>query len=90
MISFFFAVIILSLKLHIASASGYKDVVCVLLENGGDPNPADNNFWTPLHLAAKYGQVTLSRTKQNATVFLHINQVVIISGYLSALIQCDC
>uniref|UniRef100_A0A3Q1I8H0 Myosin motor domain-containing protein n=1 Tax=Anabas testudineus TaxID=64144 RepID=A0A3Q1I8H0_ANATE len=56
--------------LHIASASGYKDVVCVLLENGGDPNPADNNFWTPLHLAAKYGQVTLSRTKQNATLVL--------------------
>lgn len=48
----------LSLKLHIASASGYRDVVCVLLENGADPNPADNHFWTPLHLAAKYGQVT--------------------------------
>uniref|UniRef100_A0A3Q2PQ17 Myosin motor domain-containing protein n=1 Tax=Fundulus heteroclitus TaxID=8078 RepID=A0A3Q2PQ17_FUNHE len=42
--------------LHIACASGYRDVVSVLLESGADPHPADNNFWTPLHLAAKYGQ----------------------------------
>uniref|UniRef100_A0A3Q3IYP4 Myosin motor domain-containing protein n=1 Tax=Monopterus albus TaxID=43700 RepID=A0A3Q3IYP4_MONAL len=42
--------------LHIACASGYRDVVCLLLQSGADPHPADNNFWTPLHLAAKYGQ----------------------------------
>lgn len=52
------ASLILSLKLHIACASGYREVVSVLLESGADPHPADNNFWTPLHLAAKYGQVT--------------------------------
>uniref|UniRef100_A0A3B5MP97 Myosin motor domain-containing protein n=1 Tax=Xiphophorus couchianus TaxID=32473 RepID=A0A3B5MP97_9TELE len=46
--------------LHIASASGYREVVSVLLENGADPHPADNNFWTPLHLAAKYGQLDLA------------------------------
>ncbi|KAM4561355.1 unconventional myosin-XVI isoform 2-T3 [Fundulus diaphanus] len=45
--------------LHIACASGYRDVVSVLLESGADPNPADNNFWTPLHLAAKYGQTSI-------------------------------
>uniref|UniRef100_G3NH78 Myosin XVI n=1 Tax=Gasterosteus aculeatus aculeatus TaxID=481459 RepID=G3NH78_GASAC len=44
--------------LHIACASGYREVVSVLLESGADPHPADNHFWTPLHLAAKYGQVT--------------------------------
>uniref|UniRef100_A0A3Q3E6I4 Unconventional myosin-XVI-like n=1 Tax=Labrus bergylta TaxID=56723 RepID=A0A3Q3E6I4_9LABR len=44
--------------LHIACASGYREVVSLLLESGADPHPADNNFWTPLHLAAKYGQVT--------------------------------
>uniref|UniRef100_A0A667WPT4 Myosin XVI n=1 Tax=Myripristis murdjan TaxID=586833 RepID=A0A667WPT4_9TELE len=44
--------------LHIACASGYREVVCVLLESGADPQPFDSNFWTPLHLAAKYGQVT--------------------------------
>uniref|UniRef100_A0A665U738 Myosin XVI n=1 Tax=Echeneis naucrates TaxID=173247 RepID=A0A665U738_ECHNA len=43
--------------LHIACASGYREVVSVLLEGGADPHPADDNFWTPLHLAAKYGQV---------------------------------
>ncbi|XP_072252998.1 unconventional myosin-XVI isoform X1 [Leuresthes tenuis] len=45
--------------LHIASASGYREVASVLLENGADPHPVDNNFWTPLHLAAKYGQVSI-------------------------------
>uniref|UniRef100_A0A8K9XUZ3 Myosin XVI n=1 Tax=Oncorhynchus mykiss TaxID=8022 RepID=A0A8K9XUZ3_ONCMY len=43
--------------LHIACASGYRDVVSVLLEHGADPQPSDNGYWTPLHLAAKYGQV---------------------------------
>ncbi|XP_006639319.2 unconventional myosin-XVI isoform X1 [Lepisosteus oculatus] len=42
--------------LHMACASGYKDVVSLMLENGADPQVADNNYWTPLHLAAKYGQ----------------------------------
>lgn len=45
--------------LHIACASGYKDVVAVLLESGADPHPADNHCWTPLHLAAKYGQTSI-------------------------------
>lgn len=45
------------MKLHIACASGYREVVSALLEAGADPHPADNSFWTPLHLAAKYGQV---------------------------------
>ncbi|XP_042282224.1 unconventional myosin-XVI isoform X1 [Thunnus maccoyii] len=45
--------------LHIACASGYRDVVSVLLDSGADPHPADNNFWTPLHLAAKYGQTSI-------------------------------
>uniref|UniRef100_A0A8C6TMZ3 Myosin XVI n=1 Tax=Neogobius melanostomus TaxID=47308 RepID=A0A8C6TMZ3_9GOBI len=44
------------LQLHIACASGYREVVAVLLERGADPHPADNHGWTPLHLAAKYGQ----------------------------------
>nr|XP_025118370.1 unconventional myosin-XVI isoform X2 [Bubalus bubalis] len=45
--------------LHMACASGYKEVVCLLLEHGGDLNAADNQYWTPLHLAAKYGQANL-------------------------------
>ncbi|XP_037542957.1 unconventional myosin-XVI [Nematolebias whitei] len=45
--------------LHIACASGYREVVSVLLENGANPHPADINFWTPLHLAAKYGQTSI-------------------------------
>ncbi|XP_070435372.1 unconventional myosin-XVI isoform X3 [Equus przewalskii] len=45
--------------LHMACASGYKEVVSLLLEHGGDLNIVDNQYWTPLHLAAKYGQTNL-------------------------------
>ncbi|XFG05711.1 hypothetical protein AB1E19_009335 [Capra hircus] len=45
--------------LHMACASGYKEVVSLLLEHGGDLNAADDQDWTPLHLAAKYGQANL-------------------------------
>lgn len=45
------------LQLHMACASGYKEVALLLLEHGGDLNVPDNQYWTPLHLAAKYGQV---------------------------------
>ncbi|KAM7328936.1 hypothetical protein ACRRTK_013028 [Alexandromys fortis] len=42
--------------LHMACASGYKEVVVLILEHGGDLNRVDDGYWTPLHLAAKYGQ----------------------------------
>ncbi|XP_075056101.1 unconventional myosin-XVI [Mixophyes fleayi] len=45
--------------LHIACACGFKDVACQLLENNADPDAVDNQYWTPLHLAAKYGQTNL-------------------------------
>ncbi|XP_067842810.1 unconventional myosin-XVI [Heptranchias perlo] len=45
--------------LHMACASGYKDVSTLLLENRADPDVPDNCYWTPLHLAAKYGQVAI-------------------------------
>ncbi|XP_031194879.1 unconventional myosin-XVI isoform X5 [Mastomys coucha] len=45
--------------LHMACASGYKEVVLLILEHGGDLNGMDDGYWTPLHLAAKYGQTTL-------------------------------
>ncbi|XP_034142653.1 unconventional myosin-XVI [Esox lucius] len=47
--------------LHIACASGYREVVSLLLENGADPQLSDNSDWTPLHLAAKYGQTSIVR-----------------------------
>nr|KAF6460741.1 myosin XVI [Molossus molossus] len=47
------------LQLHMACAGGYKEVVSLLLEHGGDLNVADDQHWTPLHLAAKYGQTNL-------------------------------
>ncbi|KAI1899882.1 hypothetical protein AGOR_G00066340 [Albula goreensis] len=45
--------------LHIACANGYKEVCSLLLENGADPQAEDNAHWTPLHLAAKYGQINI-------------------------------
>ncbi|KAK7882484.1 hypothetical protein WMY93_028658 [Mugilogobius chulae] len=45
--------------LHIACASGYREVVALLLENGADPQSVDSHGWTPLHLAAKYGQTSI-------------------------------
>ncbi|XP_005366360.1 unconventional myosin-XVI isoform X1 [Microtus ochrogaster] len=45
--------------LHMACASGYKEVVVLILEHGGDLNQVDDGYWTPLHLAAKYGQTAL-------------------------------
>ncbi|XP_068602409.1 unconventional myosin-XVI [Brachionichthys hirsutus] len=45
--------------LHMACASGYREVASLLLEHGAHPHPTDNSFWTPLHLAAKYGQTSI-------------------------------
>lgn len=45
------------LQLHMACANGYKNVASLILDHGADLNIVDNQYWTPLHLAAKYGQV---------------------------------
>ncbi|XP_038618067.1 unconventional myosin-XVI isoform X2 [Tachyglossus aculeatus] len=45
--------------LHMACASGYKEVATLILENGADLNAMDSQYWTPLHVASKYGQTHL-------------------------------
>ncbi|XP_058526570.1 unconventional myosin-XVI isoform X1 [Ochotona princeps] len=45
--------------LHMACASGYKEVASLILEHGGDPHTVDDQHCTPLHVAAKYGQANL-------------------------------
>ncbi|KAJ8350779.1 hypothetical protein SKAU_G00259090 [Synaphobranchus kaupii] len=45
--------------LHVACASGYRDVVTLLLQSSADPQLADATCWTPLHLAAKFGQSSI-------------------------------
>ncbi|MEE6470717.1 hypothetical protein FKM82_009041 [Ascaphus truei] len=45
--------------LHIACACGYQDVAGLLLECNVDTDAVDDQYWTPLHLAAKYGQTSL-------------------------------
>ncbi|KAL1613987.1 hypothetical protein SLS54_010135 [Diplodia seriata] len=48
--------------LHIAAERGNEAMVAFLLEQGGDPNAADDNGWTPLHLAVEQGhRETVSR-----------------------------
>ena len=42
--------------LHLAAATGHKDVAELLLINKADVNAQDNNSNTPLHVAAFYGQ----------------------------------
>lgn len=56
-----------------ACASGYKEVVLLLLEHGGDLNETDDRYWTPLHLAAKYGQVS-QFSKSFLKSYLTINE----------------
>ncbi|KKY13607.1 hypothetical protein UCDDS831_g08844 [Diplodia seriata] len=41
--------------LHIAAERGNEAMVSFLLEQGGDPNAADDMGWTPLHLAVEQG-----------------------------------
>ncbi|RMC06540.1 hypothetical protein DUI87_15977 [Hirundo rustica rustica] len=43
--------------LHVACANGYKNVASLILDHEADLNVVDNLYWTPLHLAAKYGQI---------------------------------
>lgn len=45
------------LQLHVACANGYKNVASLIVDHGADLDVVDNQYWTPLHLAAKYGQV---------------------------------
>lgn len=42
--------------LHAAAANGYYDVVAFLLRIGFDPQPRDNDYWTPVHAAAQWNQ----------------------------------
>ena len=44
-------------QLHIACANGFSRVSQLLIKSGVDCNGRDNQGWTPLHAAAKYGQV---------------------------------
>ncbi len=50
---------ILCLQLHIACTNGFIRVASLLMKNGAPMDVRDNLGLTPLHLAAKYGQVRL-------------------------------
>ncbi|RZJ70741.1 ankyrin repeat domain-containing protein [Flavobacterium sp.] len=40
--------------LHCAASNGHREIVRLLLENGSDPNIADNQSFYPIHLAAAF------------------------------------
>ena len=45
-------------QMHIAAANGYGDVIKYLVKKGADLNVQDDRGCTPLHVAAKFGQVS--------------------------------
>ena len=45
-------------QIHIAAANGYGDVMKYLVKRGADLNVQDDSGSTPLHVAAKFGQVS--------------------------------
>jgi ankyrin repeat protein len=47
--------------LHVASASGHRDVVAYLLSKGGEVDALDNRRGTPLHQAAEVGHDEVAR-----------------------------
>ncbi|KAK1797577.1 hypothetical protein P4O66_000769 [Electrophorus voltai] len=61
--------------LHMACASGYRDVVSLLLASGADVLAADSGYWTPVHLAAKYGQVSAGQS-----LFLPVSPIQLSAG----------
>lgn len=50
------------LQLHIASACGYLDVACFLLQHGAQLDLRDREGWCAIHIAACWGQVSFSCT----------------------------
>ena len=49
-----------STSLHIAASKGHAPVVQALLDKNADVNLANNDGWTPLHVAALAGQLRQS------------------------------
>ena len=46
-------------QIHIAAANGYGDVMKYLVRRDADLNLQDDSGSTPLHVAAKFGQVSV-------------------------------
>ena len=46
-------------QMHIAAANGYGDVMKYLVKRNADVNVQDDSGSTPLHVAAKFGQVSV-------------------------------
>lgn len=47
--------------LHCAVANGHREIVTLLLDNGSNPNTADNQSYYPIHLAAAYKHINIVR-----------------------------
>lgn len=61
--------------IHIASAFNNNEILCKLLQSGGIVNQktANDNFWTPLTLAAEI-DTEISQSKRNDTVQILLNK----------------
>ena len=47
------------MQLHISAANGYHQIARLLIDAGAEVDVIDDAGYTPLHVAAKFGQVNI-------------------------------
>lgn len=52
--------------MHWAAYKGHIETVEILLQHGADINAKDRNQYTPLHVAAASGKLTISQNSVNS------------------------
>ena len=48
--------------IHVVAISGHTEIINIIGDKSNNPNAADQLGWTPIHLAAYYGQVEVFKS----------------------------